>query len=83
MVTVLGQLADAARLEAFVNDIVVRTYDGSENEAPAANPPTTVSVKCTTHIWPEVISIVSAFGFQRTGRPARRATLASWAVRAA
>jgi hypothetical protein len=37
MVTVLGQLADAARLEAFVNDIVVRTYDGSENEALAAN----------------------------------------------
>jgi hypothetical protein len=37
MVTVLGQLADAALLEAFVNDIVVRTYDGSENEALAAN----------------------------------------------
>ena len=37
MVTVLGQLADAALLEAFVNDIVVRTYDGGENEALAAN----------------------------------------------
>jgi len=37
MVTVLGQLADAALLEAFVNDIVVRAYDGSENEALAAN----------------------------------------------
>jgi hypothetical protein len=37
MVTALGQLADAALLEAFVNDIVVRTYDGSENEALAAN----------------------------------------------
>ena len=32
-----SQLADAALLEAFVNDIVVRTYDGSENEALAAN----------------------------------------------
>lgn len=37
MVTVLGQLADAALLEAFVTDIVARTYDGSENEALAAN----------------------------------------------
>ena len=37
MVTVLGQLADTALLEAFVSDIVVRTYDGSENEALAAN----------------------------------------------
>jgi len=37
MVTVLGQLEDAALLEAFVNDIVARTYDGSENEALAAN----------------------------------------------
>jgi len=37
MVTVLGQLGDAALLEAFVNDIVVRTYDGRENEALAAN----------------------------------------------
>ncbi len=37
MVTVLGRLADAPLLEAFVNDIVVRTYDGSENEALAAN----------------------------------------------
>jgi hypothetical protein len=37
MVAVLGQLADAALLETFVNDIVMRTYDGSENEALAAN----------------------------------------------
>ncbi|MFN2445848.1 MAG: hypothetical protein ABR606_09755 [Vicinamibacterales bacterium] len=37
MVMVLGQLADAALLDAFVNDIVVRAYDGSENEALAAN----------------------------------------------
>ncbi len=37
MITILGQLADAALLEAFVTDIVVRTYDGSENEALAAN----------------------------------------------
>jgi hypothetical protein len=37
MVTVLGRLADAPLLEAFVNDIVVRTYDGSENEALATN----------------------------------------------
>ena len=37
MVTVLGQLADTALLEAFVSDIVVRTDDGSENEALAAN----------------------------------------------
>ncbi len=37
MVTALGHMSDAARLEAFINDIVVRTYDGSENEALAAN----------------------------------------------
>jgi hypothetical protein len=37
MVTALGQLGDAALLEASVNDIVVRTYDGSENEALATN----------------------------------------------
>lgn len=37
MVTVLGQLADTALLETFVGDIVMRTYDGSENEALAAN----------------------------------------------
>jgi hypothetical protein len=37
MVMILGQLADAALLEAFVNDIVARTYDGSENDALAAN----------------------------------------------
>ena len=37
MISVLGQLADAAGLQAFVNDIVMRTYDGSENEALAAN----------------------------------------------
>jgi predicted 2-oxoglutarate/Fe(II)-dependent dioxygenase YbiX len=36
MVTALGQLADAALLESFVTDIVVRKYDGSENEALAA-----------------------------------------------
>jgi hypothetical protein len=39
MITVLGQLGDTALLEAFVNDIVARTYDGSENEALAANAP--------------------------------------------
>jgi predicted 2-oxoglutarate/Fe(II)-dependent dioxygenase YbiX len=39
MITVLGQLGDAALLETFVNDIVARTYDGSENEALAANAP--------------------------------------------
>src|SRR4029453_12958736 len=27
MITILGQLGDAALLEAFVNDIVARTYD--------------------------------------------------------
>jgi hypothetical protein len=37
MISVLGQLADVAGLDAFVNDIVVRTYDGSENEALAVN----------------------------------------------
>jgi hypothetical protein len=37
MVTALGQLADAALLETFVNDIVMRTYEGSENKALAAN----------------------------------------------
>ncbi|MGH9200292.1 MAG: 2OG-Fe(II) oxygenase [Vicinamibacterales bacterium] len=37
MITALGQLADAALLEAFVDDIVVRRYDGSENQALAAN----------------------------------------------
>jgi hypothetical protein len=36
MITILGQLADAALLEAFVNGVVIRRYDGSENEALAA-----------------------------------------------
>jgi hypothetical protein len=36
MITVLGQVADATLLEAFINDIVNRTFDGSENEALAA-----------------------------------------------
>lgn len=37
MVTVLGQVAEPALLEAFVNEIVMQTYDGSENEALATN----------------------------------------------
>jgi len=37
MIALLGQLADAPLLERFIAGVVTREYDGSENEAMAAN----------------------------------------------
>ena len=37
MITLLGQLAGAPLLERFIAGVVTREYDGSENEALAAN----------------------------------------------
>lgn len=37
MIALLGQLADAPLLERFIAGVVTREYDGSENEAVAAN----------------------------------------------
>jgi len=37
MIALLGQLADAPLLERFIAGVVTREYDGSENEAIAAN----------------------------------------------
>ena len=37
MIALLGQLADAPQLERFIAGVVTREYDGSENEAIAAN----------------------------------------------